>query len=72
LDDEGNCYVYQGGSQYRPTDFSVKLQKLEASLKEQGETLRTPYEDQYIARLVGQVIRASLETVKLVKSLPAL
>jgi predicted helicase len=31
-----------------------------------------PDDSEYIVRLVGQVIRVSLETVKLVKSLPAL
>ena len=31
-----------------------------------------PDDREYIVRLVGQVIRVSLETVKLVKSLPAL
>ena len=31
-----------------------------------------PDDPEYIVRLVGQVIRVSLETVKLVKSLPAL
>jgi hypothetical protein len=50
LDDEGNCYAYQGGSRYRPTDFSVELQKLEASLKKHGATLTSPYDDLYIAR----------------------
>jgi hypothetical protein len=62
LDDEGNCYAYQGGSRYRLTDFSVELQKLEASLKKQGETLPTQYDDQYMARKAQRrPIRLALE-----------
>jgi len=64
LDDEGNCYAYQGGSQYRPTDFSVELQKLEASLKKQGETLTTPYDDQYIARKAHTLHNAGFSIVR--------
>ena len=30
-----------------------------------------PEDEEYIVRLVGQVVRASVETVKSVKSLPA-
>jgi hypothetical protein len=65
LDDEGNCYAYQGGSQYRPTDFSVELQKLEASLKKQGETLTTPYDDQYIARKAHTLHNAGFSIVRI-------
>ena len=65
LDDEGNCYVYQSGSQYRPTDFSVELQKLEASLKKQRETLTTPYDDQYMARKAQTLQNAGISLLRI-------
>jgi hypothetical protein len=65
LDDEGNCYAYDGGSRYRPTDFSLELQKLEASLKKHGATLTTPYDDQYIARKVQTLQDAGISLLRI-------
>jgi hypothetical protein len=65
LDDEGNCYVYQGGSRYRLTDFSVELQKLEASLKKHGATVTTPYDERYIARKVQTLQNAGISLLRL-------
>ncbi len=50
LDDRGDCYVSRGGRRYERADFSVELGKIEASLRELGETLETVYDDEYITR----------------------
>ncbi len=50
LDDRRDCYVSRGDWRYEPADFSVELAKIEASLRELGETLATAYDDEYIAR----------------------
>jgi len=50
LDDAGDCYVSRGDWRYEPADFSIELAKIEASLRELGETLTTAYDHEYIAR----------------------
>ena len=65
LDDEGNCYVCQAGSQYRPTDFSVELQKLEASLKKHGATLTSPYDDLCMARKAYNLQNAGISLFRI-------
>ena len=50
LEDRANCYASRGDWRYEPADFSVELAKIEASLRELGETLATVYDDEYIAR----------------------
>jgi hypothetical protein len=60
LDDEGNCYVHRGESRYGPAKFSVELEKLEALLVEQGETLESVYDDEYIARKAQTLRKAGL------------
>jgi hypothetical protein len=60
LDDDGNCFVYRDNWRYEPADFSVELVKLEACLKQQGETLESTYDDEYIARKVDALHEAGI------------
>ncbi|MHB8656210.1 MAG: hypothetical protein ACYDA9_20325 [Terriglobia bacterium] len=65
LDDDGNCYVYRGNWQYEGADFSVELEKLEASLKQQGETLESVYDDEYIARKTEALHKAGIPLLRI-------
>jgi len=65
LDDDGNCYVYRGNWQYEAADFSAELRKLEASLKQQGETLESVYDDEYIARKTEAVRKAGIPLLRI-------
>jgi hypothetical protein len=38
LDDSGHCYVSQGSGNFRRADFATELVKLDAALRELGET----------------------------------
>jgi hypothetical protein len=49
LDDSRQFYKYRN-SRFEKADFAVELAKLEASLEELGETLRSVYDEAYIAR----------------------
>jgi len=64
LDDAGNCYVFRGKGRFDPADFSRELEKLEAVLAEQGETLRSPYDDAYIARKTGALASSGIPTLR--------
>ena len=48
LDDSGQCFKYRN-SRFEMADFAVELAKLEASLAELGETLRSVHHDGYMA-----------------------
>jgi hypothetical protein len=50
LDDKGNCYIYQGKGKRVLSDWAAALSKIEASLAQLGATLKTPYDDEFIAR----------------------
>jgi hypothetical protein len=65
LDDDGNCFVYRGNGQYVPADFSVELEKLEAILKQQGETLESVYDDEYIARKAAALNEARIPLLQI-------
>ena len=65
LDDDGNCYVYRGNWRYEPADFSAELGKLEASLKEQGETLDSLYDGDYIARKTEALRKAGIPLLRI-------
>ena len=64
LDDQGNCYVYRGDRRYEPADFSVELEKLEIFLKQQGETLESVYDDEYIARKTEALQKAGIPLLR--------
>jgi len=61
LDDEGNCYVYRGKSNFERVDFNVQLQRLETVLAEMGETLDSVYDESYIARKIKALADAEIE-----------
>src|SRR6266700_81546 len=50
LDDLGRCYVCRGNSVYERAEFASELAKLEAALARVGESLKSTYDDCYIAR----------------------
>ena len=50
LDDEGNCYTVTASGCYSLVDFEFELKKLEETLKGLHATLKTPYDDVFIAR----------------------
>jgi len=64
LDDQGNCYVYCSDRRYEPADFSVELEKLEIFLKQQGETLESVYDDEYIARKTEALQKAGIPLLR--------
>jgi hypothetical protein len=65
LDDQGNCYVCRGDWRYEPADFSVQLGKLEASLKQLGETLESVYDGEYIARKVEALHQVGIPLLRI-------
>jgi len=64
LDAAGNCYVFRGKGTFEPADFSQELKKLEATLAEQGETLRSVYDDAYIARKTRALASSGIPTLR--------
>jgi hypothetical protein len=64
LDDRGRCYA-QRDSRYEPTDFATELTRLEAALKQLGETLETVYDEAYIARKDAALRGAGIKIVRL-------
>ena len=65
LDDAGNCFVHRGKGIFETADFSEELRKLEAALREQGETLATPYDDAYIARKTRALESAGIPILRI-------
>lgn len=61
LDDDGNCYIYRGKSNFERVDFNVQLQKLETALAELGETLDSVYDEDYISRKKKALADAGIE-----------
>lgn len=49
LDDSGQCFSYRN-ARFEKVDFASELAKLEASLAELGEALKSVYDEAYIAR----------------------
>lgn len=58
LDDDGRAYEAAGNETYRPIPFGEALSRVEAPLKELGESLETPYDSDYIRRK-DAVLRAA-------------
>ena len=65
LDDAGNCFVDRSKGIFAAADFSEELRKLEAALREQGETLASPYDDAYIARKTRSLERAGIPILRI-------
>ena len=65
LDDAGNCFLHRGKGIFEAADFSEELGKLEAALREQGETLASHYDDAYIARKTRALERAGIPILRI-------
>ena len=63
LDDSGECFKY-GNERFEKADSAAELAKLEASLAEVGETLRSVYDEAYIARKEEALRRAGIPLVR--------
>ena len=63
LDDSGQCFRYRN-SRFEKADFAAELAKLEASLAELGETLRSVYDEAYIARKEEALREAAIPLVR--------
>src|SRR5438309_6117822 len=50
LDDDGNCHITTGSGCYRRADFALEVKKLEEILEGLHATLKTPYDDVFVAR----------------------
>lgn len=64
LDDYGQCFA-PGESTFGCADFNEELAKIEAALKEVGETLESPYDENYIARKQDAFRRAGLPLLRI-------
>jgi len=62
LDDRGQCFV-QRNSRYERADFEVELAKIEAALREIGETLESAYDEEYIRRKQDALRRAGIPLI---------
>jgi hypothetical protein len=49
LDDSGQCYKYRT-THFEKAEFAMELARLEASLAELSETLKSVYDEAYIAQ----------------------
>jgi len=63
-DDSGQCYKYRN-SRFEKADFAVELAKLEAILAELGDTLRSVYDETYIARKEEALREAGIPLVRI-------
>ena len=50
LDDFGQCYVARGNWRFERADFDAELGKLEAALREPGQTFESHCDESYIDR----------------------
>ena len=64
LDDRGQCFV-QRNSRYERADFEAELGKIEAALREVGETLASPYDEEYSRRKQEALRRAGIPLVRI-------
>jgi len=64
LDDSGQCFV-ERNSRYERADFEIEIAKIEAALREIGETLENSYDQEYLARKQEALKRAGLQLVKI-------
>jgi len=64
LDDRGQCFV-RHSSTYELTDFNAELSKIEDALKQIGETLESPYDEDYIERKQEALRRAGIPLLRI-------
>ena len=66
LDDLGRCYLLRSNSgyEYEEAEFDTELAKLEAALAEIGESLESPYDDEYIARKRAALKNAGIRLLR--------
>ncbi len=64
LDDYGQCFA-PGESTFERADFNEELAKIEAALREVGETLESPYDEAYISRKQDAFRRAGLPLLRI-------
>ena len=63
LDDLGQCFRYRN-ARFEKVDFAAELAKLEASLAELGETLKSVYDESYIARKEAALREAGIPLLR--------
>ena len=64
LDDCGQCFVRRN-SRYERADFDAELGKIEDVLKELGETIESPYDEEYIRRKQEALRRAGIPLMRI-------
>ncbi len=64
LDDEGHAYRTTAGGAFRRIPFREALRRVEAPLKEIGESLRTPYDSGYIQRKDAALRAAGIDVLR--------
>lgn len=65
LDDDGRAYEAAGREQFREIPFEEALARVEAPVKDVGETLESPYDSAYIARKDAALRAAGFEVVRI-------
>jgi hypothetical protein len=65
LDDDGRAYEAAGRGEFREIPFEEALARVEAPVKEMGETLETPYDSAYIVRKDAALRAAGFEVVRI-------
>ena len=64
LDDRGQCFVRRH-SGYERADFDAELAKIVKVLKELGETLESPYDEEYMQRKQEALRRAGIPLMRI-------
>jgi len=65
LDDEGHAYRTTASGIFRRIPFRKALRRVEAPLKEIGESLRTPYDSGYIQRKDAALRAAGIDVLRI-------
>lgn len=64
LDDRGECFLRRN-SRYERAEFDVELAKIKGALKELGETLESPYNEEYIRRKQEALRRSGIPLMRI-------
>jgi hypothetical protein len=65
LDDEGRAYEAGGRNEFQEIPVEEALARVEAPLKEVGETLETPYDSAYIRRKDAALREAGFDVLRI-------
>jgi hypothetical protein len=65
LDDEGRAYQAFGINEFREVPIAEALARVEAPLKEMGETLETPYDSAYVRSKEVALREAGIELLRI-------